>query len=82
MKAICSLAFIPDTNFDDEGGGKCVNMLSGELLGYWFVSTCNRGHGFICEYPRKGFTTPPPPTTTTPPPEAKYYLNLLTFQRL
>ena len=60
-----------DLNFEDDGSGKCVDIMDGQLLGYWFVTQCSKLHSYMCEHPRQGFTTPPPPTTTTPPPEAK-----------
>jgi len=62
----------PDVNIDDGQSSKCVHALNGDQLGLWSVSSCEKDQAFICEYPRKGFTTVPPPTTTTPPPEAKY----------
>jgi hypothetical protein len=58
-------------DFEDDGSGKCVDVIDGESLGFWYVTDCSRQHAFICELPRKGFTTIPPPTTSTPPPEAK-----------
>ena len=63
--------FFTDLTFDDEGKGKCVNVMDERALGYWFVDKCSDQHSYICEYPRKGYTTPPPPTTTTPVPEAQ-----------
>lgn len=37
--------------------------------GFWFVWKCSELKGYICEYPRHGYTNPPT-TTTTVQPEA------------
>ena len=70
-KKVLAYSFVTDLTFDDEGKGKCVNVMDERALGYGFVDKCSDQHSYICEYPRKGYTTPPPPTTTTPVPEAQ-----------
>ena len=71
MKIKIIQRFYLDLDFEDDGSGKCVDVLDEGSLGFWFVSECSRKHSFICEHPRQGFTTTPPPTSPTPPPESK-----------
>ncbi|XP_005097625.3 macrophage mannose receptor 1 [Aplysia californica] len=43
----------------------CVGMQTKRPMGLWVNIDCNKTQGYICELPRKGFTTPVPTTTTT-----------------
>ena len=43
----------------------CVAMKTRQTSGLWVNSPCTKTMPYICELPRKGYTTPIPTTTTT-----------------
>ncbi|XP_021354593.1 macrophage mannose receptor 1-like isoform X2 [Mizuhopecten yessoensis] len=44
----------------------CVALTTSLPIGLWENKNCTETHHYVCEYPRKGFTTPPPTTTLRP----------------
>ncbi|XP_069120617.1 macrophage mannose receptor 1-like isoform X2 [Argopecten irradians] len=44
----------------------CVALTTALPIGLWENKNCTDKHHYVCQYPRKGFTTPPPTTTKQP----------------